>query len=427
MKKIAGHVRFVELLKLAPVLGWLLFGVTAGLAQTQTTGWDTERDKCGYDPVHAMELLSVLGDHWGYGYDSLLVDLQRWQQSPYVTVDSLGASVQNRALWQLTVTSDIPASEPRHTVFIHARTHPAEVQAFWVTNEIIRLLVSEDAFAQFLRERCVFYIIPMYNPDGVELEYPRENAHRVDIESNWYANPVEPEVAVLRSRFEELMASDAPIEVALNMHSDNDCLRFFVFHDAAGTSADYVLLEKQFVGGVRSYFAEGIQPWYYFVSWTNGTPLRYPESWFWENYRESVMALTYEDMNCAAAGDYDRTAYALLHGVADYLGLVLTAVLDTPQRVPQDFRLQQNYPNPVRLSQAASPATVIQYSLAKAQSVRLVLYDVLGRRVKVIDKGMRPAGENRAFLNATNLPSGTYFYRLETPAGIRTQQLTIVK
>ena len=51
------------------------------------------RDKCGYDEVLAKQLLAALGDNWGYGYDSLLVDLKRWQQSPYVTVDSLGASV----------------------------------------------------------------------------------------------------------------------------------------------------------------------------------------------------------------------------------------------------------------------------------------------------------------------------------------------
>jgi len=407
---------------------WLLFAVSGiALCQTPDAALGTGDEKCSYDPEQAMQLLSVLGDKWGYSYDSLLVDLSRWKQSPYVSIDSLGATVQNRALWELTITADYPAAVPRRTVYVHARTHPGEVQAFWVTDELIKLLLSEDEFARFMRDRCTFYIIPMYNPDGVELEYPRQNAHRVDIESNWYANPVEPEVAVLRSRFAELMASDAPVEVALNMHSDNNCRRFFVYHDAAGTSSAFAVLERQFIGGVRSYYPQGMEPWYYFISWTSGTPRRYPESWFWLNFQEQVMALTYEDMNCSAASEYDRTAYALLHGVADYLGLVVTSVIDVAETLPDDFELRQNYPNPVRLSRATTLSSVIQYSLQTAQSIRLVLYDILGRKISVLDEGPKQATTHRVFLNASALPAGTYYYRLETTTGIRTRQLTVMK
>jgi len=427
MRKVAKSPDVFKSLLVGGILGLLILFSNALFSQTLNSTASTQRDKCGYDEAQAMHLLSVLGDHWGYGYDSLLVDLQRWQQSPYVTVDSLGASVQNRALWQLTITADYPPTELRRTVFIHARTHPSEVQAFWVTNAVINLLLSEDEFAQLLRDRCIFYIIPMYNPDGVELEYPRENAHGVDIESNWYAHPVEPEVAVLRSRFTELMATEAPIEVALNLHSAFACKRYFVYHDAVGTSPTYTVQEKGFIGGVRSYFMEGMEPWSYFVSWTSGTPLRYPESWFWTNFHEDVMALTYEDMNCDAAGEYDRTAYALLHGVADYLGVVVTSVVEAAEAVPDNFDLQQNYPNPVRLSEASSLSTIIQYSLQEVEPVRLVLYDILGRQVKVLDAGVRSAATHRVFFNASNLPAGSYFYRLQTTAGVRTRQLIIMK
>ncbi len=384
-------------------------------------------DKCNYNEALAYQQLQALGDHWGYGYDTLLVDLDRWQQSPYVTVDSLGASVQNRAIWQLKITADTPPSQPRQTIFIHARTHPGEVQAWWVTAELITLLLSEDAFAQFIRENCTIYIIPMYNPDGVELEFDRENANRIDLESDWNSNPAQPEVATLRSRLSELMASDAPIEVALNMHSAFACKRYFVYHDSAGTSQDFTLLEKSYIGGVRSYFEGGVQPWYYFVSWKNGTPLVYPESWFWLNHGEAVLALTYEDMNCTAAGDYDKTAFALLHGLADYLGLIVTAIAGRDTSPIRDFSLRQNYPNPVRLSQNSALATIVQYRLETAQPVRLTLYDILGRQVKVMDSGFRPAGDHRIFFDAANLRNGKYFYRLETPNGTVANQLTILR
>ena len=384
-------------------------------------------NKCGdYDKSAALERLSIMGDHWGYSYDSLLSDLEIWGQSPYVTIDSLGASVQDRAIWQLTVTSDNPPTEPRRTVFIHARTHPSEVQAFWVTDEIINFLRSENGFAQLLRENCVFYILPMYNPDGVELEHPRENANDIDIESNWGTFPPEAEVAVLRSRFVELMASDAPIEIALNMHSAFACKRYFVYHDEVGTSYDYTVLEKQFIASVRDEFVPGIEPWDYFVSWTSGTPDKYPESWFWNNHQEAVMALTYEDMNCSAAGDYDLTALAILNGIADYLGLNMTAATEKNKR-DIDFTLHQNFPNPVIWSQNPSLFTTVKYELETPQNIRLSLFDSGGGLVKTVENGFRSAGLHEVYFDMAGLAGGLYFYQLETPGGVKNRRLVLIK
>jgi hypothetical protein len=387
-------------------------------------------DKCGeYNREMALESLLIQGPHWGYGYDSLLADLPRWAQSPYVTIDSLGASVQNRALWQLTITSELPPAgpRPRRTVHVHARTHPNEVQGWWVTDELINLLLSEDPFSQFIRENCVLYIIPMYNPDGVELEYPRKNANGIDIESNWNANPVEPEVAVLRQRFTDLMASPAPIEVALNMHSAWVGKRYFVYHDAAGTSVPFTILEQDFIGGVRSYYLTGIEPWNYFISWTSGTPLVYPESWFWINHAEAVMALTYEDINSASAGNYDITAYALLHGVADYLGLQFTGMTVVEAENIGNIQLQQSYPNPVNKSLANSSSAVIEYQLRRPHRVRLELYDVLGRKLLTLDEGYRTADIHRIHVNTAHLSTGKYFYRLQSGKDVQIRQLTIIK
>lgn len=384
-------------------------------------------DKCGFNEQLALQMKAELGGNWGYGYDSLLIDLGRWSQSPYVIIDSIGASVQDLALWQLAITSDLPARNlQKRTVFIHSRTHPGEVQAFWVTNELINLLISEDPFSQFVRENCTFYIIPMYNPDGVELGYPRENANGIDIESNWNSNPVEPEVAVLKGRFTELMTSPEPIEVALNMHSAYACTRYFVYHHENGTSVPYTQLEKDYINGIRYYFFNGIEPWNYFVSWTGGTPLVYPESWFWTNFAEAVMALTYEDMNCLAAGEYDTTAYALLHGVMDHLGLVTTIAFDRSPQQNEQFALHQNYPNPVQLTQQDS-RTIIQYNLEVPQTIRLSLYDILGRRIAILDQGFRSPGTQRVYFDASQLSSGIYLYRLETPSGTRTRRLFVIE
>ena len=382
-------------------------------------------DPCGFDPVQAQHMLQVLGAGWGYGYDSLLVDLERWQQSPYVQIDSAGASVQNRTLWLLSITDPAQGTEPKIRVWIHARTHPGEVQGFWVTNEIINTLLAETPAALNLRAKCVFNIMPMYNPDGVELGYARENAHGVDIESNWNTTPGEPEVNVIRDLFATFMASEMPIRVALNMHSAFACKRYFVYHDAAGTSPAFAEDEKLFIGDIRQYWMEGFENWDYFVSWRNGTPRVYPESWFWLNHREAVMALTYEDMNCTDAGDYDRTADAILQGVSDYLGInpptgiTQSSGTDTP---PGQFALLPAYPNPLYDGAAGK----IEIQLASAMPVRILLYNILGKLVNVLEDGPLAAGKHTWLLPSAGLPSGLYALQLQTPQGSKTQMVSIV-
>ena len=120
----------------------------------------TLNHKCGIISEREL-ILQRDSQNWGYGYDSLLVDLNRWGESPYVTIDSLGATVQNRALWELTISAN-PESSSNHRIYIHARTHPGEEESFWVTNEIINLLLSETPFSEIVRAKCVFHIITMY-------------------------------------------------------------------------------------------------------------------------------------------------------------------------------------------------------------------------------------------------------------------------
>jgi hypothetical protein len=287
-------------------------------------------------PAEAADSAADSTNGWGYGYDSLLRDLAAWRQDSNVRVDSFGASVQGRALWMVSITApgdstgrggELPARKRR--VFIHARTHPAEVQAFWVAREIIRFLLSGDAQAAELRRDFIFNLVPMYNPDGVELGKARQNANGIDLESDWDARPMQPEPTALKRAFMAFMSGPIPIEVALNLHSDQyNCARFFFFHYAEGTSPAYAEMEKAFIGGVQAHFPGGIKDWGFVKSWANGTVTHYPEGFWWVNHREQVMALTYEDNNSLtaqgatcpnAASGFDSTGRALALGSADYI------------------------------------------------------------------------------------------------------------
>jgi len=81
--------------------------------------------------------------------------------------------------------------------------------------------------------------------------------------------------------------------------------------------------------------------------------------------------------------------------------------------------LEGSYPNPF------NPATTIRFSLPEPAQVRLVVFDVLGRQVRVLLDGTREAGAHEVVFDADGLPSGTYLYRLETMRGsfVRTMLL----
>ncbi len=270
---------------------------------------------------------------WGYGYDSLLRDIGEWRKSPYVKVDSIGASAQGRAIWMISISGDGDSlgrvGEPgtrKRRVFIHARTHPAEVQANYVAKEAIKFLLDSGSQSQVLRRDFIFNIVPMYNPDGVQLGHSRLNAHLVDLESNWDQQVLEPEVTTLKRTFESYMKGPIPIEVALNLHSDQfNCTRFFFFHYAAGTSPAYEDLERSFIAGAQSHFPGGIKNWDFVRSWGDGTAARYPEGFWWLHFQEKVLALTYEDTNCPNAGRFDSTGMALVLGSTDYIRARITA------------------------------------------------------------------------------------------------------
>ena len=85
------------------------------------------------------------------------------------------------------------------------------------------------------------------------------------------------------------------------------------------------------------------------------------------------------------------------------------------------FSLKENYPNPF------NPTTTIEYSIGIAGPTKLMVYDVLGREVvKLVDE-YRPIGSHKVVLNASNMPSGIYFYRLETSSFTRTQKMILMK
>ena len=103
-------------------------------------------------------------------------------------------------------------------------------------------------------------------------------------------------------------------------------------------------------------------------------------------------------------------------------GIPYTGVEEnTGSGIPKNFALQQNFPNPF------NPTTVISYELPVTSSVRLIVYDMLGREVAVLVNEQRPAGAHTAMWDAQGMPSGVYFYRLTAGSFMSTHKMLMIK
>ena len=72
------------------------------------------------------------------------------------------------------------------------------------------------------------------------------------------------------------------------------------------------------------------------------------------------------------------------------------------------YLLSQNYPNPF------NPVTNIRYEIPVKSNVKLSVYDINGRLIRILVNEIKNRGEYIVAFNADKLPSGVYFYRIET-------------
>ena len=88
---------------------------------------------------------------------------------------------------------------------------------------------------------------------------------------------------------------------------------------------------------------------------------------------------------------------------------------------PKEYSLSQNYPNPF------NPTTKIKFDIPRSGDVKLVIYDILGREVTtLVNQDLKP-GVYEVEWNASNKPSGVYFYKLTTADFTETKRMVLIK
>lgn len=100
---------------------------------------------------------------------------------------------------------------------------------------------------------------------------------------------------------------------------------------------------------------------------------------------------------------------------------VITSVKDNENSMPKEFMLYNNYPNPF------NPTTKIKYAVPKASLVTLKVYDILGREIITLINEEKSPGNYEVEFNATNLPSGVYFYKMQAGSYSETKKMVLMR
>jgi len=112
--------------------------------------------------------------------------------------------------------------------------------------------------------------------------------------------------------------------------------------------------------------------------------------------------------------------------VIDTAGKSEQQPLEIDDLVPQQFMLYQNYPNPF------NSITTILFDVPQVCEGELVIFNILGQRVKTLYSGTIPAARNSKQWDGTDdhgqrVASGIYFYRLKTKSSVVTRKMLYLK
>ena len=99
----------------------------------------------------------------------------------------------------------------------------------------------------------------------------------------------------------------------------------------------------------------------------------------------------------------------------------VTNVENSDNKIPANFNLEQNFPNPF------NPSTKIKYFIPNNSFVELNVYNILGIKVENLVSEFQNAGSHSASFNAAGIPSGFYIYELKAGNFMATKKMIYLK
>ncbi|GLS84384.1 M14 family metallopeptidase [Paraferrimonas haliotis] len=151
--------------------------------------------------------------------------LAECQSHPYVTLETLGQTLDGRDFSLMKISSDDKVTN-KTKVWVTARQHPGETMAqWWVEGFLQKLLDPDCARSRQLLERADVYLVANMNPDGSHRGHLRTNAKGVNLNREWQtpSMALSPEVFLTIEKMKQV-----GVDFYLDVHGDEGLPYVFI-------------------------------------------------------------------------------------------------------------------------------------------------------------------------------------------------------
>lgn len=136
----------------------------------------------------------------------------------YITQQDIGESRLGKPIRSLKIGE---AKDEDKLVFVFGRQHPPEVTGWLAMKSFVETLAGDSPLARRFREEYTTLVVPLMNPDGVDLGHWRHSAGGVDLNRDW-SQFHHPETRAVRDFLREKTAGEAQLYFGIDFHSTWD-------------------------------------------------------------------------------------------------------------------------------------------------------------------------------------------------------------
>jgi hypothetical protein len=145
--------------------------------------------------------------------------------------------------------------------------------------------------------------------------------------------------------------------------------------------------------------------------------------YFTDNHGESWIKIFNSEVNKIIADNSNprKIYFNSKFGLIRFTDTLVTSINELNPTIQNEYGLLHNYPNPF------NPSTIINYSVKDAGLVKIKVYDILGSEVATLVNENKSAGNFAIEFNASNLPSGIYFYKISTDKFTEVKKMILLR
>lgn len=227
-------------------------------------------------------------------------------KQPFIDVMEVGKSRLGRSIPMMKIGE----ADDKNLIMVISRQHPPEVTGYLAMCSFVEMISSDQPIAVEFRKVFNTYVVPMVNPDGVDMGHWRHSSAGIDLNRDWQAFN-QPETSAIRDFMKEKVAEGSTFYFAVDFHSTWEDIYYLLHESLTGPMPGLVseMIEEM------SANIEGLNP----NIRPNASPKRTPTSSNFFYHEIGAESLTYE------LGD--GTPRDLLKKKGDYSALSLMELM----------------------------------------------------------------------------------------------------